>query len=188
MNDLMADMVADAAPETGSVDTTSRLAAAAHNLSRAMAEADRTKKISNEAAIALYKLRTADLPDLMKELRCTAWQLDSGETMTLSEDVTVSLTGKYREPALAWLRETPGGEAMIANELVINIPKGKGNEVAQIEDVASKLGFDVKRTEAVHSGSFKAFVNALRKVGTVVPIDDIGVKVEETVSLKKGKK
>jgi hypothetical protein len=183
MNDLLSEMSADTAPDE---DASNKLAAACTQLEVAEQAVNDCEALLKKAKKAYALLAENEVPDLMKELNVRDQTLGSGRKLELKTAYYMSLTGQYKEPAIKWLREI-NHETMIGNDLVIAVPKGKDNEVAQVMAAAEELGMSVKRTEVVHTGSFKALVKKRLEEGEEVPLETLGIHVADTAVLKKGK-
>jgi len=178
--DLMSEMAADTAPTEDVVNRVGRLATQAENVMVAI-EA-KTKELG-VLRKEYEQLTENDIPTALADAKQTGMTLESGRTVELDEKMYISLTGKYKVPALKWLRKG-GHEALISNELIVNIPKGKDNVAGDAMAKIEKLGLEAARVESVHTGSFKALIRTLMKEGKAVPFEKLGIHLRTVAKFK----
>lgn len=131
-------------------------------------------------------LMDIEIPATMEDAGITKLTLASGHEVAITEEMNAGLTGKYKEPALKWLRKN-GHRALITNEVIVDIPKGKDAKTRALIASIKKVGYAARRQETVHTGTFKATVRADIAKGKDVPMSEIGVTTWTTTKIKSPK-
>lgn len=129
---------------------------------------DRVADLEEQLSVAkrdLARIETEDLPELMREIELTSFQLEDGSTVSVEEMVTCSITEARRAEAHAWLLEHGFG-GLIKTE--VSVAFGRG-EHAAAEACAASIGGTLK--EAVHPSTLKSFVKEQMTAGRPVPFD-----------------
>jgi len=99
------------------------------------------------------KLSNEEIPDLLLSMGLTSISLDSGEKITIEENLHVSLPKKdlaKKRIVLIWIIEN-GGADMIKKELIIDEPEKK------IIDYLKETHIPFKQQQGIHPSTLKAF-------------------------------
>lgn len=125
------------------------------------------------------ELRTVsedELPAALAEAGIKSITLPDGSVVTVKDDYYCSLTGKYRDPALAWLREQ-GHDAVITRAFAVRFGKGEEKSAERLEKLLGQRKFPYKAADEVNTGTFKAIVREQVEAGERVPLVRLGVRV-----------
>lgn len=123
-----------------------------------------------EAAKAdLLKVETEDLPELLKELRMSAFTLEDGSKIEVKPDIQCGITEARRTAAHAWLVEHDFG-GLIKTEVVKAFDRDARDEAvalaAEIQGVCE---------EKVHPATLKAFIKEQLEAGVSLPTELFGI-------------
>ncbi len=124
--------------------------------------------------VALAEVVERELPDLMLEAGMEEFTTTAGHKVAIVRGLTAGLTGKYRAPALAWLRET-GNDAIISRDVGTSFGKGEDEAADRAVSILRDAGIDVTDVENVNTSTFKALVKEMLGDGEDVPLEDLGV-------------
>jgi len=122
------------------------------------------------------RVEREDLPELMRELGLSEMTLTNGLKVTVTEEVTASITEERRAAAHEWLR-THNFAGII--KVLVTVPFGRGEE-AEAAELAAQIraeheGHEVNLSETVHPQTLKAFVKEQVQDGRPLPFDLFGV-------------
>lgn len=139
------------------------------------------------------KIKTQDLPEVMKELCLINFTLDDGSVVTISEFASGSIPNdeKKREEALAYLEEL-GASDLIKTFIELTFDKTQTKEAKKATDLLKKAGIQYAISQSVHAASLAAFVKERMKSGEKIDPSRLGVyfgnvaKVKEPKQSKKG--
>lgn len=138
----------------------------------------------------LFDVRCLELPEALAAAGLSKVALSTGEQVEVKTEYYASLGGKYREPALAWLREQ-GFDDLLQIELTVSFGKGQGAAQKKVLQFLEKLAKDKKlkadltwnSQETVNTGSFKAIVREQLENGVTVPVEELGVTVQDATKI-----
>jgi hypothetical protein len=156
-------------------------------LARALVEADNTVK-TDEALLKASKekariLREETIPSKMHELGLTSLELDSGEKITVQQEVYASIPVANRPAAFEWLNNHGFG-GLIKVNLTIPFSKGEKGDAIELGDKLKNQGFNVDLEESVHSQTLKAFIKDELSKGNNVPLELFGARPVQTAKIK----
>lgn len=148
-------------------------------LAAGLVEAERA---TEDAELALKRakenersLREEALPLAMQELGLCKVALDSGQTISIKQDVYASIPASGKDDAYEWIEDNGFGGLI---KTIISVQYGKGElDKAQelLEELQEKgLNPDIKRD--VHAQTLKAFLNEQIGKGAAVPLDLFGAR------------
>lgn len=195
----MKDLIVEDAEASGSLDQIDAL------VGRLRVAEDHVKEV--EEALKLAKeqknqIQLELLPTAMAEARRKKIEYSDGSVLSLRPFLEASIPSasaiKDAEPeeqeelvrrrlsALNWLRDNLGS-AIIKNELVIEIPKGKDNIVSELTALCDRLELNYVRGEAVHPMTLKSFLKEKLRMGAQIPLDIFKLVTGNKAVLKRGK-
>lgn len=139
-------------------------------------EVARLEEALKRANINLRQIAEGDLPQAMSEVGLKKAVTAKGFSISIETDYYASLTGKYREPALKWLRKEKLDPLI---NRVVSVVFGKGED-EKADRLLNLIKVNLPKAhpldkEEVHTGSFKAAVKEMLEKGRNVPLGDIGV-------------
>lgn len=167
------DIFDDGTGSEASTDSLATIVALAERMTNLEGDVSKAKAHHDALVLAHREIAEKLLPDALANAKLKDLTLEDGRKLKLKEDLTISVPKKRLGEVVSWLRKDGNGD-MVANVLTIDIPKGKDNVVAQLQDEASKLGFEATRTESVNSTSLKALLNRKLKDGISVDLSFFG--------------
>lgn len=132
--------------------------------------------------VARYdEIRLKEIPALLLETGAESVTLKGGWKIELKRDYFCSLTGKYRDPALAWLRANDLA-SLISRDVTASFGKGQEKQAEALLKLLAQKRFAataVAANENVNTGTFKAVVREKLENGEKVPTDKIGVTIQD---------
>lgn len=196
MNDI--DIVADA-EQSGSKDQIDLL------VFELRSSEDQIKELEEKlVGIKEYKnkVQLERLPAAMAEARRKKIEYSDGSVLSLREFLEASVPSasaikdadaeeqealvQRKLAALNWLRGNQGSP-IIKNELVIEIPKGKDNLVAEITALCDQHEIGWVRGENVHPMTLKSFLREKLRAGANIPVEIFKLVTGNKAILKRGK-
>lgn len=131
----------------------------------------------------LTRVRTKELPEVMRELGVAAFKLVDGSEVEIKREHHASITDERRESAHRWLRDN-GHEALIKNNIILSLGKGEDDKAAKIEAWCQRQQLPYERKQQVHPMTLKAFVGEQIKKGVDIPHDLLGVHVVDVAKIR----
>lgn len=165
-------------------------------LSTALLEAERAVE-SAEAALKVLKererkLREEDLPSAMEEVGLKKVVLQSGEEVTVKQEVYAAYPKAQEGRVFAWLKEH-GAAGLIKNEVVVALGKLADDDEEALEKANAliralgDLNMDYATKEAVHPQTMKAFIREQLESpekAAEFPMELFGARVVNAASIK----
>ena len=140
---------------------------------------ERLKTLKETARI----LREETIPSAMDELGLTSIKLDTGETLTIKQDVFASIPADRRAEAYSWLEEHGFGGLI---KVDVTTPFGRG-DLDKARALAERLradGIETTMEEVVHPQTLKAFLREQLQAGANVPLELFGARPVNTTKVK----
>lgn len=158
-------------------------------LSRLMLQQEADLERANAAVAAakeaLLRTRREDLPELMREVGLSSVRLESGETVTVTDDVSAAIPAAMRERAFQWLEEHGFG-GLIKTELTIQYGRDeRETALADAERIAELTGRAPSVGQTVHTQTLRAFIREQMEKGNTVPFDLFGVHPYSEAKIKR---
>lgn len=155
-------------------------------LARAMMDAD----VSVEQAEASLKeakerariLREETIPSAMQELGLEELKLDTGQKLSVKQDVYASIPSAQKDAAFQWLEDNGFG-GLIKVEVAADFRKGEADQAAELFKELQQRGLQVGLGQSVHAQTLKAFLREQLAAGTNVPLDLFGARPVWTAKL-----
>lgn len=118
----------------------------------------------------LFRVRQQQIPEIMKEFGLDAVTTTDGTSIKIVGDISV--TKKDDEKLFKYLRANNAGD-LIKNQVIVSV----NNEEERLEVVKVLDGTvcDYAIKEAIHAGTLKKHIKALKKEGKVPPEDAVAV-------------
>lgn len=130
------------------------------------------------------KLREEVIPCALQELGLTKIVLESGETITLSQEVYASIPSDKKHQAFNWL-ESNGFDGLIKVDVVTSFSKGQHKDAQAFTQELYKKGLCAKLNQTVHPQTLKAFIKEQLGKGSDIPLDYFGANPVFKVKIKK---
>lgn len=121
----------------------------------------------------LRKVQETDLPDAMAAAGCRSFTLTSGQSISIEEGITASLTEAKRVVACQWLRANGFGD-LVSENLILRF--GRGEEAAATElatELVQRGMLPAMKTD-VNTGTLKALIKEQLAAGVELPLDLLG--------------
>ncbi len=128
------------------------------------------------------EIATRELPDMLAEVGIAELILRDGSKVVVKPNYYCGLTGKYKEPAIAWLRKK-GFDDLISQVVGVSFGKGEDAEAKKVEKLLRDTGIPFKTEEVINSATFKALIRELIEKGERVPHNDLGVTIIDTAKI-----
>lgn len=119
-------------------------------------------------------LKEEVLPLAMEEIGLKSFTLDSGETISVSEEITASIPAPKREDAYLWLKDKGFG-GLIKTQVTASFDKGGLDEAVALSGALRQQGLSTSLVQSVHHSTLKAFVKEQLKSSEDFPMDLFGV-------------
>jgi hypothetical protein len=128
-------------------------------------------------------LREETLPGAMQELGLAELKLDTGETITITDDVYASIPADKKPAAFDWL-EDHGFGGLIKTEVGVMFGKGEMDKATEVYDALAGQGMEPKFIRDVHPQTLRAFLREQMRAGNPVPLNLFGARPVFTTKLK----
>lgn len=198
-NHNMADIIAADAAVSGPTDNIDKLVAEFIEADASVKEMEEGVRFAKERRT---KLQLELIPLAMQEARKKRIDYGDGAVLSLRPFIAADLPSASkineadedekeelatrRAAALGWLRENQGGP-IIKNMLMIEVPKGKDNVVAELAAKCEELELSWSRAETVHHQTLLSFLREKVKLGAQIPVDTFKLMVGQKAHYKPGK-
>lgn len=155
-------------------------------LARAMMDADASVEQA-EASLKEAKerariLREETIPSAMQELGLEELKLDTGQKLSVKQDVYASIPSAQKDAAFQWLEDNGFG-GLIKVEVAADFRKGEADQAAELFKELQQRGLQVGLDQSVHAQTLKAFLREQLAAGTNVPLDLFGARPVWTAKL-----
>ena len=155
-------------------ETLSEISQLAHKQVEAQRTYDALVIETKKAKQELWGIQERDLPEAMLAAGMTAFTIDSGESITVKEDLMASISQKNKPAAVAWLIGNGHG-SLVKEDVVVPFEKGDTEAVHILSKLLEANGVsNYNVIEAVHTGSVKSLIKELLAEGKDVPLELFG--------------
>lgn len=154
-----------------SLDEIAVLARALIDASGKVEEAENFLKTAKERE---RLLKEETIPSAMREIGLEKIKLETGETITIKEDVYASIPKNNKKEALEWL-DSNGLGGVIKRD--ISVLFGRDCDEARIKvliDFLIENGYEFSQEESVHAQTLKALIREQLAKGSAIPLDLFG--------------
>ena len=163
-----------------SLDQMSMLARKLKSSDEAIKEqADELKRVQETARV----LREETIPSAMQELGLSELKLDTGEKLTIKQDVYASIPVAHRELVFDWL-EKHDFDGLIKTTVISQFGRGELEAANEMRDKLRAQGLDAITKREVHHSTMKAFLREQISNGVDIPLDLFGARPVWTAKLK----
>lgn len=157
---------------TISLDQMASLARALVDADASVDKAEVNLKDTKERARVL---REETIPSAMQELGLEELKLDTGEKLSVKQDVYASIPAAQKEQAFQWLEDNGFG-GLIKVEVAADFRKGEVEFAIALFKELQERGLQVGLDRSVHSQTLKAFLREQLAIGGNVPLDLFGAR------------
>jgi len=154
------------------LDEMASLARGLLDAQKAVADAEKALSKAKEHARVLTE---ETIPSAMQELGVKKLVLDTGQTLTLSQEVYASIPEDGREKAFDWLEENGFG-SIIKTEVTAAYGKGGVEDAVKLTEELKERGLNVEFSRNVHAQTLKAFLREQLAKAKDVPLDVFGAR------------
>ena len=159
-----------AGPDAGQLQLISDLGNRQLRLEREVAAAEAAlAKVSAQ----LRQVQEVDLPDAMAAAGCRAYTLTSGESISIIDGITASLSGEKRAAACAWLRANGYGD-LVTDDVAISFGRGHEQDAMTLARELIEKGLIPAVTTNVNTATLKALIKEKLSEGVEMPLDTLG--------------
>ena len=155
-------------------------------LARAMVDADASVEQAEvnlkEAKERARVLREETIPSAMQELGLEELKLDTGQKLSVKQDVYASIPSDKKDEAFQWLDENGFG-GLIKVEVKTDYPKGEAQAAYALFEELQTRGIQARYGQNVHAQTLKAFLREQIAAGTGVPLELFGARPVWTAKL-----
>lgn len=131
----------------------------------------------------IMKLTEEDLPYAMKSLGLSELKLETGEKLTIKDEVYASISAGNKDAALLWLDDNGFG-GLIKTNVGVQFSKGEDEKARNFVENLIVDGYDASYDRGVHPQTLKAFLKEQLAAGKAVPLDLFGARPISKAVLK----
>lgn len=157
---------------TISLDSMAALARALVDADGSVEQAELNLKEAKERARIL---REETIPSAMQELGLEEIKLDTGQKLSVKQDVYAAIPAAQKEQAFNWLEQNGFG-GLIKVEVTADYRKGEADAAMELFQELQQRGLQVEFGQSVHAQTLKAFLREQLANGTNVPLDLFGAR------------
>ena len=155
--------------------TLDQMAALARALVDADASVDTAEVNLKDAKERARVLREETIPSAMQELGLEELKLETGQKLSIKQDVYASIPSHFRGAAYEWL-ESNGFGGLIKTDLTVRYGRGELEEAKALRQHLIEYGVQSDVTQNVHAQTLKAFLREQITMGANVPLDLFGAR------------
>ncbi len=148
-------------------------------LARALVEAEKVTEKAEENLSKVKErervLREETIPGAMQELGVEALTLDTGQKLTVKQDVYAAIPKDKKDEAFAWLEENNFG-GLIKTEVAVQFGKGELEKAKELLEKLEAEDYAAGITQDVHAQTLKAFLREEIRKGTNIPLEKFGAR------------
>ena len=120
-------------------------------------------------------LREETIPSALQELGISDLTLDTGQKLSVKQDVYASIPNNNKHEAFSWLN-TNGFGGLIKVEVITSYSKGEANVAKALFEELHRRGLKADLKESVHPQTLKAFLKEQMSQGVNLPLDIFGAR------------
>jgi len=120
-------------------------------------------------------IREETIPNALNEIGVSSITLDSGQKVTVTNEIYASIPVKNRDKAFKWLVEN-GFSGLIKTEVKVPFPREALDQATSFAEDLMNDGYDVTLLENVHPQTLKAFIKEQIADGNNIPLDLFGAR------------
>ena len=127
-------------------------------------------------------LREETIPSAMQELGLEEIKLETGQKLSVKQDVYASIPAAYKAAAYQWLEDNGFG-AIIKTDVTVQYGKGELEKAQELFDELISRNMAPDLTQNIHAQTLKAFLREQISAGTAIPLDLFGARPVWTAKL-----
>jgi non-ribosomal peptide synthetase component F len=167
--------------------TLAEISALAHALVAADREVDSAEQALREAKEKARQLREESLPMAMLELGVETLTLNTGEKVSVKQDVFAAIAADQRSAAFDWL-EQHGFGGLIKTELELKFGRDEQERMQEAATLLRAEGYQPEIARNVHPQTLKAFLREQLEAGNPeLPLDLFGARPIWTAKITQAK-
>ncbi len=132
---------------------------------------DRLKEVKKRA----MRLREETIPSAMQELSLTSFKLDTGQVITVKQEVYAIIPKDNQAKAFDWLDEHDFG-GLIKSIVKVDFERGELENANKLCAQLEQDGMSPEFTERVHPTTLRAFLREQVAAGNPIPLDLFGAR------------
>lgn len=164
--------------------TLSEVSALCSYLAEADRNVDEAERVLSQLKERARELREESIPMAMTELGLEELKLDTGEKITIKQDVYASIPVAQRATAYAWL-EDHGHGGLIKTKVEILFGKGEMEEAKALLETLQGDGLEPTLNREVNSQTLKAWLREMLSNGESVPLETFGARPVSVAKVTK---
>ena len=151
-------------------------------------DVENTEALLTQKKAVLERLKRIDLPEAMRELGLSQITLDeTGEVITVHDDVSASIPEKHRVEAFAWLIKR-GYDGIIRTKVSIEYSRGDHDKaIVDAQTISQTLLRPTALDETIHPQTLRAFVRERMEAGDAIPMELFGIHPYSEAKVKRKK-
>lgn len=148
-------------------------------LARALVEADagvdEAEGALKDAKERARVLREETIPAAMQEMGLEEVKLETGQKISIKQDVYASIPAASKGQAYDWLNEHGFG-GLIKVEVSTTFAKGEQDKALTLHTTLTNMGLQPDLDQSVHAQTLKAFLREQIADGNNIPLDLFGAR------------
>jgi len=148
-------------------------------LARALVEADagvdEAEGALKDAKERARVLREETIPAAMQEMGLEEVKLETGQKISIKQDVYASIPAASKGQAYDWLNEHGFG-GLIKVEVSTTFAKGEQDKAITLHTTLTNMGLQPDLDQSVHAQTLKAFLREQIAAGNNIPLDLFGAR------------
>ena len=158
------------------------MASLARALLDADQEVDNAEQELKDAKEKARVLREETIPSAMQELGLEELKLNTGQKLSIKQEVYASIPAANKGQAYDWLNDHGFG-GLIKVEVTTQFGKGEQEEAVRLSEQLRAMGLQPSLDQSVHAQTLKAFLKEQLAMGTNIPLDLFGARPVWTAKL-----
>lgn len=155
-----------------SLDEMTALARALLDAEQATADAETNLKLKKERERII---REETIPSAMQELGLTSIKLETGQTLSVKQEVYASIPSGNKQAAYDWLIGHGFG-GLLKVEVVADFGRGELEIATELFERLNSEGLSVGIDQGVHAQTLKAFLKEQISAGKDIPLELFGAR------------
>lgn len=155
--------------------TLSEMAELARALVDADKDVDKVEQDLKDAKERARVLREETIPAAMQEMGLEEVKLETGQKISIKQDVYASIPAASKGQAYDWLNEHGFG-GLIKVEVSATFAKGEQDAALELHKQLQQQGLQPDLDQSVHAQTLKAFLREQIAAGNNIPLDLFGAR------------
>lgn len=143
----------------------------------------KSEQVTKELKAKALEIKEVTIPCAMQELGVTRYDLESGQTITLKQEVYASIPIANKTEAYGWLEEH-GLSQIIKSTVTTLFDRGELTEAGQFFDSLQCKGMNVEFKENVHPTTLRATIKEEMRHGRPFPMELFGARAVDIAVVK----